>query len=435
MKKLEALLTEEKEKIEQLEAPADLEERLKAAIYNKSQKKPKKTKWKLQIAAAILAILFIGYNADTLAFYGKKLIGYDDVMNGTLRELNELGRGQIIEKSQVFKNGVTVTLDGIMLDDNQLLAFYSIKDPTGNIESVDLLSPVFTSSFVGRHIMRSGVGEINLDKTEIKWITEFEIPYFYAKTLHFEFEIQIDGEREHGDIEFMLDRSKAMGHILKKKLNLKVAADKNTISFDSITAAPTATVIKGTLKSALELAWDHMNGERIYPKGIQSKLFANGVELATQGGGMSTNSEGITFEHRYDALPKDITSLELLLESYISEYEAGYETELSTSETDKNIWILGKNVVVNEVTTEDSNTYVTITSEDDIILSRVYLLVDGSRIKLKNTTTVERQKTEDGRVLHKRTLCFPASGSKYILKVDRITYTTAYNKLLEIPLD
>lgn len=43
---------------------------------------------------------------DTLAFYGKKLIGYESVMNGTLKELNQLGKGQIIGKSHTFSRGI-----------------------------------------------------------------------------------------------------------------------------------------------------------------------------------------------------------------------------------------------------------------------------------------------------------------------------------------
>lgn len=46
---------------------------------------------------------------DTLAFYGKKLIGYESVMNGTLKELNQLGKGQIIGKSHTFSRGIWST--------------------------------------------------------------------------------------------------------------------------------------------------------------------------------------------------------------------------------------------------------------------------------------------------------------------------------------
>ncbi len=76
---------------------------------------------------------------DTLAYYGKKLIGYDMVMNGTLQELNQLGKGQEIGEAYTFQNGVTLSLDGIMLDGNQLLAFYTLYDPRGTIGEIDLV--------------------------------------------------------------------------------------------------------------------------------------------------------------------------------------------------------------------------------------------------------------------------------------------------------
>ena len=74
----------------------------------------------------------MAYQSDTLAFYGKRLIGYDPIMNGTLKQLNQLGKGQSINKSYTYKNGVVLSLDGIMLDDNQCLAYYTIYNRNEN---------------------------------------------------------------------------------------------------------------------------------------------------------------------------------------------------------------------------------------------------------------------------------------------------------------
>lgn len=71
-------------------------------------------------------------------------------MSGTLQQLNELGKGQLIDKSYTFKNGVKVTLDGIMLDDNKMIVFFTNYDSEGN--AYDRLS--FTS-------LESTFGSIN----------------------------------------------------------------------------------------------------------------------------------------------------------------------------------------------------------------------------------------------------------------------------------
>ncbi len=135
MDNIERLLTESKEELNSLKIPEDIEHRLRDALDNIPNKK-RRFNIKGKVAALIIAVLIIGYNADTLAYYAKKLIGYDNVMDGTLQELNELGKGQSINKSYTFKNGVKVTLDGIMLDDNKLIAFYAIKDPSGKVQEI-----------------------------------------------------------------------------------------------------------------------------------------------------------------------------------------------------------------------------------------------------------------------------------------------------------
>ncbi len=117
MREVEKMLNENKNDIDQIKVPKELEERLSSALNNHKPTKAKRKYVKVRIAVAFIAVLLIGYNIDTLAFYGKQLIGYDQVMNGTLKELNELGKGQMIDKSHTFEDGVIITLDGIMIDE------------------------------------------------------------------------------------------------------------------------------------------------------------------------------------------------------------------------------------------------------------------------------------------------------------------------------
>src|SRR5699024_3050744 len=148
----------------------NMEVRLRATLDSIPNKK-RSFNIKGKIAVLIIIALLIGYNANTLAYYAKELIGYDNVMNGTLQELNELGRGQIIDKSYTFKNGIKVTLDGIMLDDNNLILFHTIKDPSGNVEDAYLDLEIHQlEGLFGTTYKYGGYGEINEDGTEMKWI-------------------------------------------------------------------------------------------------------------------------------------------------------------------------------------------------------------------------------------------------------------------------
>ena len=47
----------------------------------------------------------MGTQYNAFAFYGKKLLGFDEVINSTLKELNEQGMGQIVEKKTKLEDG------------------------------------------------------------------------------------------------------------------------------------------------------------------------------------------------------------------------------------------------------------------------------------------------------------------------------------------
>ncbi|RYD05781.1 hypothetical protein N752_07765 [Desulforamulus aquiferis] len=89
---IEELLKKRKDQLDQLEVPEELETKLRSALVK--SKKPRIRGWAIRVAVACLAVLVISYNFSTFAYYGKSLVGYDNVMNGALKELNELGKGR-----------------------------------------------------------------------------------------------------------------------------------------------------------------------------------------------------------------------------------------------------------------------------------------------------------------------------------------------------
>src|SRR5690606_30138535 len=132
MQDIEKLLKSYKDELDKMETPEDMEIRLRKSLDGLPNKRRVRTLKRL--AVFIVVLFLIGYNFDALAYYGRKFMGYENIMNGTLKELDELGEGQAINKSYEFKNGVKITLDGIMLDDNNLIAFYTIYAPEGNVD-------------------------------------------------------------------------------------------------------------------------------------------------------------------------------------------------------------------------------------------------------------------------------------------------------------
>ncbi len=173
-------------------------------------------------------------------------------MNGTLKELNKMGMEQSVEKSYTFQSGTKVTLNGVMLDDNQLLAFYTIESTEENVDDIMFNSETMSGA-IGRHYPNSGTGQTSEDGSIIRWMQEFEPPYAFEKKLTWSFNITKDGKIEEGKISFVLDRDKAMGHTLKSRLNKAIKVDGTDIQFDTITASPTTTIVKGTIKNIVEL--------------------------------------------------------------------------------------------------------------------------------------------------------------------------------------
>lgn len=436
MDKIEKILLDNKLEIDKIEVPEELETCLHKALKN--QPSPLKVRKYLGIKAAIIliSIVITGYQYNTLAYYTKKMVGYDEIMSDSLKNLNELGKGQSIEKTYTFKNGVGVTLDGVMLDDTNFIAFYTVKDPSGSVDKSEFnpMGPIRGKKEV--YLPRSSVGNINDEKTEAKYIVKCEIPAGSDKELTFNFGINGDNNSiDNGGISIVLDRSKAMGHLLKRNLNEKVNSGRNKIYLDSITASPTSTVVKGHIQNLLELALDQINKNRVRPISVNTKLIANGKEVEWQGSGMSTDMKGINFYAEYDALPVPLTELKLRVESFRSDYDTQVQAKLNKDIKNKSIQILDNNVEINKVYEAAGDTYVTITTEKDVVLTKVFCIMDDRKVELENTVLNGESINVDGISSYERTLHFKGSGDKLEFQVQRITCDKNLNKDIVIPVN
>ena len=218
MGEIETMLKRVGEKFNQIDPSPEMEARLYQALENYQKRKRTGKIWFPKVAVLILTLFLLVSQIDTFAYYGKKLLGYDQVMTGTLKELNELGSGQTIGKSYTFKNGISVTLDGIMLDDNQMIVFYTIKDPQGAVDDFYLHHSMSLKGLFKEYQMHNGQGNMNEEKTEMKNMFRFQTPLFFEKKLKLSFSLGEGAQREIGEIPFTLDWTKAMGHTIKKPL-------------------------------------------------------------------------------------------------------------------------------------------------------------------------------------------------------------------------
>lgn len=415
--------------LDKLEAPPQLESRLRNALKERVKPKPRYG----LIAAILIGFIFFSYNFDVIAYYGKTILGYEEVVEGPIKELIEDNQGQEINKSYQFKNGIIFTLDGIMLDDNRLITFYTLDYGTKNLKDYSLSS--LDMKGVLRYYGEGGYGKFNETFTQVKWVYDFEPPKFFERNLTLNFILNgPEDYREEGSITFKIDRSKAMATAVRQKINQSIKVNDTTVKFHTITATPTQTVIKGAIGTPLE----HLNNLRKnqnFRYNIQFDLLADGEIINWQGGGLRTSPQGISFEGRFDPLPTQLNTLAIKLTGLTISEPVDILVDLQMDgEQEETITIAGNKIILERLYTENDNTYLTIRTEDDILLEKVYLLIDDKEIPLERTIPGEHQKHGDGRLTYQRTLEFKEKGNKVSLIVKRISYQKGYEELISIPI-
>jgi len=424
MTRLDRMLEEKRTEYNNLQAPDSLEEKLRAALDDEktSRKFPLS-----RIAAIFLVGAILTYNSSTLAFYGKQLIGYDTVMDGTLLQLSRMGEGQIIDKSYLFSDGIRVQVDGVMLDGNGMVFFYTIEDTTKSKNMDDVyvrVSPDIPFMNVGS----SGAGEIIKEEHMQKWVfTTDEPPPFFVRKVTLKLSNERgDGMWEEGEIDFKLDRNKAVGETIRVPVGRKVELAGRTMTVEDMSMSAISTVVKGEIQDLMSLGMDRLNEEYMMPHNMEMSLYADGIEIDRKGAGMSTDMKGTRFDVRFDALPKDTKDLRLDLDSVSVHERLDMELEIAEGET---LEIRGNDIFINSIENGNGRTYITITTEEGTRIPGVRLLADGVYYDLLKTSESTYEKKDED-ILNTRTLEFEGMGEDLKLSLTDIRYTKTYNQTL-----
>lgn len=439
MANIEKLLNSYRQDLDNIEIPEDMEMKMRESLSKVSKRR--RTLSLRKIAVFTVILFLVGYNFDTLAYYGRKFIGYDNVMSGTLKELDELGEGQIIDKSYKFENGVSITLEGIMLDDNNLIVFYTVYAPDGNVEDVFSNLRVDLEGAFNDIYGYSGHGEFNEDGTEMKWIATFDKPKFYESNMKLK-AILTGYIDETGVIEFKLDRNKAMGHTLRIPINTKIEVGQRKVEIEELLSSPTSTVIKGQIQNIIELGIDHIKGERFMPDSIDLALIADGEEVQTLGSGISTDMKGVNFEIKYDALPKDTKRIDVELISFSGFEDVGETFNIEKGDSNEVLSILDREIDIVDVFELEGNTYIEITTDEDFNLSYINLIMDGVEVEPERTIPGEYEEEEEieidslnnvskrTKLKYTRTIEFKGIGENLQLEIERVKLNREYNEII-----
>lgn len=430
---IEKMLMEEKNKMDSISAPKELQGKLASALDQATLGKGRNTKWILRTAAALLIILILGNNISTLAYYAKKFMGYDQIMNTTVSDLNQMGKGQEIGETYTFKNGVILTIDGVMFDDNNLILFYTYGGAieTDPDKAFDLPS-IFLTGFLESIESTHSSAMLDEENKEIKYVSYYEPPRMFTNKITFKVPYQTEQGDEAVSGNFVLDRNKAMGRVLKKKIDRSVRVENRKVTIQNLTATPTSTKITGKYQSILGLGKDVLSENRIRPKFINMRLLADGIEVPLQGSGLKTDLKGISFEFEFDALPSDIDKLQLVLDSVVADHDANARISLEKGMFEKSVMVNDQEIMIHEVSEKNQQTSIRISGQERLFLTKVYLNADGKRIGLLNTTGEVVEKATDGKVTKYRTLNFDGVGKDLTLEIDSLMYLTEVNQIIEV---
>lgn len=421
MNELEKQLEIEKKRLDAVKSPKELEGRLRMALEQTPTRKRKRIpKW-FVAAAAVLCLSIVSYHYNAFAYYGKKLLGYDEMLIGTLAQLNEEESGQSIDEKVMLTSGTELFLDGIMTDENQLILYYTLKNSNGIAE--DILFKRITGAFTDA-IPVSGVSSIDEGGTEIKGMQTFEAVSPFEKKLTLEFGVQEEGEKVRDrEVSFPYNPNAAMQTELKKSINQKVHVDKGVIRFDSITATPSRTTIKGKLKVD--------NFDR-FPAALEGvKLVADGVPIEWMGGGNKTDLNGRSFEIYFDALPKKTSKLELIVDTFVG-YTDVKKTIPLVGLDGQSVLIQGKELVVRKVDRTSEGIEVTIATDQDVMLEGVTVQSKGDSYPLRTTLRQDLLEWKDDKVYKERVLLFETNEVPETLYIEGMHYEKKYGETIQV---
>lgn len=421
MTKFERKLTEEKKRLETVKAPKELENRLKKALaQTPNQSKKIVPRW-LTAAVALLFLSLAVYQYDALAYYGKKLLGFDELMSGTLAQLNDEGYGQAIDEKVMLPDGSEFVLDGVLTDESQMILYYTIRNADGLKNEVNFFN---ISGFLTKAAPTSGTYSTNEENTEMKGIQSFEAANPFAKTLTLQLWVE-DGEKEMQDVtvSFPYKPNAAMQTQLKQSINKSIQVDQGKIQFNSITVTPTRTTVKGKLKVD--------NFDRV-PGALDGIfLVADGVSFQMIGASNKSSLNGNTLEIYFEPLPKKVDHLKLIVETFVG--YADVNKTFSLADLDIPLDLNSeKTLFVRKVEQTEDGLQLTIATVEDVMLDGVTVEVNKSTIPLTTTLRQDYVADENGESFKERILLFETDDMPDALNVKGMHYEKLYGQSIDI---
>ncbi|MEC0240175.1 DUF4179 domain-containing protein [Paenibacillus dokdonensis] len=434
MTTIEERLKEHKQTLNMMQAPSEFESRLRNALEQVPAKKRTMNKaviWAAAIAAALFLIVGT-YQYPAFAYYGGKLLNSSELNSLSFAEVAEQGYGQTINKSKTLPDGTVITVEGVIADDNALSLYYTIDRQEGVFDEKGSFrySPDKIQGFLTNSKMRSGGGNHSKDETHFEGVSKFDPASPFSRTLTVSFYTFLDnGKRASYPIQFKYEANKAMKSIIKQNISKSVPVDQGSIHYDSITASPTSTIVKGHYEM----------DDKEYPRfDAVTKLYVNGTELkaSIMRGDESAGKDIMGFEMEFDVLPTDkIETIELVLDSFMGFQKLDTPISL-TSPSDKSIKVGKEKLWIRSVTKTDTGYDIVIARKQFTNLKTDNLSVQagGNVVPVSSISTARPWDLKNGNILWEQTYSFNTKDKPELLLLDSFQYIKTYDKKVSIPV-
>jgi len=388
--------------------------------------------WVASSAAAL--VLIVGtYQYPAFAYYGGKLFNKIELSSLSFSEVVEQGYGQTVNKSKTLDDGTVITINGVIADDNALLMYYSIDRPAGSVftdNSSFRYDVGQMQGFLTDSDPKEGSGDYSKDETQYEGVYKFESVSPFSRTLTVTFSEWLDnGERASYPIAFKFEANKAMKSMLKEDISKSVSVDQGTVHYDSITASPTSTIVKGHYEMDFE-------GFPRFPG--TTKLFVNGTEVKSWGMQSDHSAkDGMPgFELEFDVLPTDkMETVELVLENFTG-YQKIEEPISLSSPSDLSMKIGNEKLWIRSVTKTDTGYDIVIARKQFTLLEAENLSIQAgeSAVPVTSISTSRPWDLKNGNILWEQTYSFDTMEKPESLLLDGFSYIKTYDKTISIPV-
>lgn len=399
---------QKKIKLNDVQVPQQLEQRLHNALAKQKQHR-KKTPL-IMLAAVALAFIFISFNINTFAYYGKKLFGYEQLMDETLAMLNDAGAGQTVNQSITLRDGTIVTIEGVLSDTNRFIVYYKAHNPVISLENGITLTEL--NGFLTKHFS-SSTYELSSDQHTLTGIANFDAVNPFAKKLTISL---FDGDHNSYEVSFRYNASEALATTLKHNINQKIKTDIGIFKLKKLTSTSASTLITGTFDKTTDRTFN-------IPRDFV--LYADNKAIPIKQGSMSSSLFGnYSIDLLFDTIPANTKKLELKLQQFYSKDQIDVAIQLNPLPEA----IVGpKNLEILNIDINDDATEIRIRSEQDVIFDEVSLQTSSGNVPLQ--TTKDFQESEGS---FTRTLLFPTTDKVTELRIKNMYFIEAQNKTITI---